>query len=409
MLMEEKTRFVVGLDVGTSTVRAVVGRAGQNEEEITIVGSSEVPSEGLRRGVVTDLELPAKAIDACLAKVGQASGVDVEAVTIGINGAHIVSTKVDGVVAVVAEHEINEGDLRRLDEVATAGKIPLNRRVLDLVPYEYILDGQGGIREPLGMHGMRLELRANVISALAPNCDNLLKACADANVNINGVMPSVVAAAQAVLTSRQRENGVGVVDLGGATTGVAIYDEGELQFTGVVPIGSNDITRDLATVLMTVPEVAEEIKLRFASAKFGDTEKDIVIKRGRDELVFARQEVDEVVEARLEEIFEGVRKLLKRADYDRRLPEGIVLVGGGAKMRDIDSYARMQLELAVRIGKPIGLLGVSEEVTKPEYAAAVGLMRGDRERVLGDTRPLRQGKKGKKGGGFFAGLFGMFR
>lgn len=409
MLMEEKTRFVVGLDVGTSAVRAVVGRAGANDEEITIVGSSEVPSEGLRRGVVSDLELPAKAIDACLAKVGQLSGVDVEAVTIGINGAHIVSTKVDGVVAVVAEHEINEADLRRLEEVSTAGKIPMNRQILDLVPYEYILDGQGGIREPVGMHGMRLELRANVVSALAPNCDNLLKVCQNANVNVHGMAPTVVAAAQAVLLSRQRENGVGVIDLGNATTGVAIYDEGELQFVGVVPIGSNDITRDLATVLMTVPEIAEEIKLRFASAKFGETDKDIVIKRGREELIFARQEVDEVVEARLEEIFEGVRKLLKRAGYDKRLPEGVVLVGGGAKMRDIDSYAREQLELAARVGKPDGLRGVSEEVMRPEFAAAVGLMRLESIRGSVNGALLTHKKKGEKGEGFLARLFKMFK
>jgi hypothetical protein len=219
------------------------------------------------------------------------------------------------------------------------------------------------------------------------------------------------------ITNAQKENGVGLVDMGSATTGVAIYDEGELQFAGVVPIGSNDITNDLATVLKTIPEIAEEIKLRFASAKFGGSDKDIVIKRGRDEYRFERKEVDEVVEARLEEIFEGVRKLLKHAGYDKRLPEGLVLVGGGSKLRDIEVYARDQVELAVRLGKPEGVLGVSEEIMKPEFAVAIGLMYADAEiqssdsgRSLGDV--LSGGKKSKSakgGGGFFASLLKKFK
>ena len=220
-----------------------------------------------------------------------------------------------------------------------------------------------------------------------------------------------------MITNAQKENGVGLVDMGSATTGVAIYDEGELQFAGVVPIGSNDITNDLATVLKTIPEIAEEIKLRFASAKFGGSDKDIVIKRGRDEYRFERKEVDEVVEARLEEIFEGVRKLLKHAGYDKRLPEGLVLVGGGSKLRDIEVYARDQVELAVRLGKPEGVLGVSEEIMKPEFAVAIGLMYADAEiqnsdsgRSLSDV--LSGGKKSKSakgGGGFFASLLKKFK
>jgi cell division protein FtsA len=259
------------------------------------------------------------------------------------------------------------------------------------------------------MQGARLELRANVVSALAPDCDNVRKACEQINLHVNYLEPSAMAAARAVITSRQRENGVGVVDMGGSTTGVAIYDEGELQFVGVVPLGSNDVTNDLATVLKTIPEIAEEIKVRFVSAKFGETEKDIVIKRGREEYTFSRREVDEVVEARLEEIFEGVRKLLKQAGYDKRLPEGLVLVGGGAKMRDIDIYARDQVELAVRIGKPEGIAGVCEDILKPEYATAIGLMMADAELTPNDegfSVAKRNGqKKAKDGKGFLKKFF----
>jgi len=277
------------------------------------------------------------------------------------------------------------------------------------------LDGQGGIKEPFGMHGARLELRANVISALSPDCENIHKACEAGNLRVRALEPSVVAASRVIVTNAQKENGVGLVDMGSATTGVAIFDEGELQFTGVVPIGSNDITNDLATVLKTVPEIAEEIKIRFASAKFGGSDKDIVIKRGREEYRFKREEVDEVVEARLEEIFEGVRKLLKHAGYDKRLPEGLILVGGGSKLRDIEVYARDQVELAVRLGKPEGILGVSEDIMKPEYATAIGLMFADAEFQENDKGGVLDGianakkQKKPKGEGFFSKLFQKFK
>ncbi len=402
--MEENARYAVGIDIGTNTVRAVMGKIGK-DGSISVVGYGESVSEGIRRGRVKELSIPPKAIDACLKSVESMSGINVGAATVSINGSHIASTKVDGMIAVgVADHEINEEDLGRIEDTAIAGKIPANRETLALVPYEYILDGQGGIREPLGMHGARLEIKANVISALAPDCDNMRKIFENdvAQVKVHYLEPTVMAAARAVLNSRQMENGVGVVDMGGSTTGVAIYDEGELQFVGVVPIGSNDVTNDLATVLKTVPEIAEEIKVRFASGRFGETDKDVIIKRGREEYKFSRKEVDEVVEARLEEIFEGVRRMLKMAGYDKRLPEGLVLVGGGSKLRDIEVYARDQVELAVRLGKPEGILGVSEEVMKPEYSAAVGLMMLDAAEpdidAKGDAGSKKKSKKNKADG-----------
>lgn len=411
--MEDKARFAVGIDVGTNVVRTVLGTV--KGEEVSVIGYGEVPAEGMRRGVVKELVPPAKAIDECLAKVEGMSGVKVDRANVGINGTHIGSTKIDGMIAVgVADHEINEDDVVRIADTAIAGKIPANRETLALVPYEYILDGQGGIHEPLGMHGARLELRANVVSALTPDCENLRKVCNSAAIEPHGPFePTVVAAARAITNSAQRENGVGVVDMGGATTSVAIFDEGELQFVGVIPIGGNDVTKDLATVLATIPDVAEEIKVRFVSAVKGETEKDIVIKRGREEFRFKRKDVEEVVEARLEEIFENIRKMLQYAGYDRRLPEGLVLCGGGAKLRNIDLFARKQVELAVRIAKPSGVIGVSEDILKPEYAAAIGLMLGDNERsgidnLDGGARSPKKAKK-KKEGSFFSRIAKLFK
>ena len=413
--MEEKARFAVGIDVGTNFVRTVLGTV--KGEEVSVIGYGEIPTEGMRRGVVKELVPPAKAVDECLAKVEGMSGVKVDSANVGINGAHIGSVKIDGMIAVgVAEHEINEDDIVRIADTAIAGKVPANRETLALVPYEYILDGQGGIREPLGMHGARLELRANVVSALMPDCENLRKVCESAAIEPHGPFePTVVAAARAVTNSSQRENGVGVVDMGGATTSLAIFDEGELQFVGVIPIGSNDITKDLATVLATIPDVAEEIKVRFVSATKEDSDRDIVVKRGREEFRFKRKDVEEVVEARLEEIYDGVRKMLQRAGYDRRLPEGLVLCGGGAKLRNIDQFVRKQVELAVRIAKPAGIIGVSEEILKPEFAAAIGLMLGDNERANidnfenGNKKKSAKKPKKQKEGNFFSRIFKLFK
>ncbi len=391
--MEEKSRLLVGLDIGTGFVRGVAG-SFDREGRIVILGYGEAPSSGLRKGVVVDLNGPLNAIDLALKAVEDMSGEEIDYSTTSVNGVHILNTKTDGMIAVgLVDHEIDEADLDRVDLVAATGKIPTNREILDLVPYEYALDGQGGIKDPIGMKGSRLEIRASVVSGLIPYCENVRKTTEAAHVKTTSLMASVVAASKAVLSTKQKENGVAVIDLGFATTGVTVFDEGDLQYVGVVPIGSNKITNDLAIVLQTTPDIAEEIKLRFVTCNFGASEKDIVIKRDREEFVFSRAEVDEIVKACLDDIFEAVRKELKRAGYDMRLPEGVVLTGGGAKLRDIEVYAKEKIELAARIGTPEVLGGVSEAVSSPEYATAVGLMLANAGDNVGpiDTKKKKQG------------------
>lgn len=408
--MDTKSRYVTGLDVGTENVRAVVATVS-NEGELSVVGFNEGRSEGMRKGMPANLAGPAGAIDKMLGEVERMSGNEVRSAYVSINGSQILSTKTEGMIAVgTVEHEINDDDLARVEDVAVTGRIPANRDVLDVVPLEYALDGQGGIRDPMGMSGARLEMRACVVSALTPNCENLKKATQAADVAAERLVPSVVAAAKAVLTERQRENGVAVVDMGAATTSVAVYEEGDLQYVGVVPAGSNNITNDLAIVLAIDPTMAEEIKRRFVTGNF-EAEKNPVIKVGNPERVFDRQEVEEVVKARLEEIFGEIRKKLKAAKYDQRLPEGVVLVGGGAKMRDIDLFAKGALEAAVKIGVPKGLGGVAEAVEKPEFAAAVGLMMMAAEESRNIAVTAKKGSKGPKNakkGGFLAKIFGKF-
>ncbi len=399
--MDDKPHFVTGLDVGTENVRAVIG--AMEDGKLAVYGYNEGKNAGMRKGIPANLNGPARSIDTMLGEAERMGDYDVRSAYVSINGSQILSTKTEGMIAVgpTADHEIDGNDLDRVEDVAVTGRIPANRDVLDVIPLEYAIDGQGGIKDPLGMSGARLEMRANVISALTPNCDHLKQATEHAEVHADRLIPAVVAAAKAVLTERQKENGVAVIDMGSATTSVAVYEEGDLQYVGVVPAGSNNITNDLAILLAIDPDMAEEIKTRFVTGDFY-TDKSPVIKISREkghERTFDRKEVDSVVKARLEEIFGEIRKKLKAAKYDQRLPEGIVLTGGGAKMRDIDLFAKKALEAAVKIGVPLEVSGVADAITSPEFATAVGLAMLAAEDQNYVAKPAKKAKKAKKSSG----------
>ena len=409
--MDNDNRFVTGLDVGTENVRAVIASVDK-DGKIAIVGFNEGKSAGMRKGVPANLAGPAGSIDKMLGDAERMGGYDVRSAYVSINGPTVISTHTEGMIAVgTAEHEINPDDLARVEDIAVSGRIPVNREVLDVIPLEYALDGQAGIKDPMGMSGARLEMRANVISALTPNAENLKKATAAADVQAQRLIPTAVAAAKAVLTDRQRENGVAVVDFGAATTSIAIYEEGDLQYVGVIPVGSNNITNDLAIVLAVDPELAEEIKTRFITGDF-NSDKSLAIKVGKHgERTFDRKEVEAVVKARLEEIFAEILQKLKTARYDQRLPEGIILTGGGAKMRDIEIFAKTCLDASVKIGVPQGLDGVAEQIEKPEFAVSVGLaLLAAEESQYTPVKGKKPGKAPKKqgSGNFLKKLFSKF-
>jgi cell division protein FtsA len=413
--MDNEKRFVTGLDVGTENVRAVIATV-ESDGSLAIVGYNEGKSTGMRKGVPANLAGPAGAIDKMLGDAERMGGYDVRSAYVSINGSQILSTKTEGMVAVGAvDHEINDDDLDRVEDIAVSGRIPANRDVLEVVPLEYALDGQGGIKDPLGMSGARLEIRANVISALTPNCENLKKATASADVEAQRLVPSAVAAGKAVLTERQKENGVAVIDFGATTTSVAVYEEGDLQYVGVVPAGSNNITNDLAIVLAIDPDMAEEIKQRFVTGNFNSEKSQIIKigKEGKTERNFERKEIEEVVKARLEEIFGEIRKKLKSARYDQRLPEGIILTGGGAKMRDIEIFAKEALEASVKIGVPLNIGGVADAVSKPEYSTAVGLAMlaaedSHYDKPANTKKPKKAPKAKNPSGNIFKKLFSKF-
>jgi len=263
--MQESSSYAVGLDIGTTKVRAVVAHLDSTTGVPTIVGIGQAPTTGMRKGVVVNLQGPGQAIDTALGEAERMSGYQVHGATVSVNGAHILTTHADGMVAAGAsDHEITRDDLDRIKEVATLGKIPANRDILDVVAHAYKLDGQDNIKDPLGMTGTRLEIDAHVVSALTPYLVNVEKAAESAQVEPHGVVPTAMAAARAVLNEQQIENGVALIDFGGATTSVAVYEEGDLQYVGVVPIGGNNITNDLAIGPKTDPEIAEEVKVKHA-------------------------------------------------------------------------------------------------------------------------------------------------
>lgn len=411
--MQENSRYAVGIDIGTTTIRCVVGHIDPTTGTPTVVGVGSAPNSGMRKGVVANLTGPAQAIDEALGEAERMSGYQVDAAALSINGSHIVSTKADGMIAVGAlDHEIIQSDLARIEEVATLGKVPANREILEVVPHSYRLDGQDNIKDPLGMTGTRLEINANVVSALGPHLHNLEKAADMAKVVPKLITPSVLGAARAVLSEQQKENGVAVIDFGGATTGVAVYEEGDLQYVSVIQLGGVNITNDLAIGLKTDPEIAEKVKVGHAVAVARKNDERISLKQGKEALYFDSGDVDEIVEARLEEIFDAIQKELKRAGRAGQLPSGVVLTGGSAKIKGIAEYAKQKLGLAARVGKPTGFGGVAENIEEPQFATAVGLMLLDGEGTAqkqGEHKNESGKQTFKKAGGMLTSFLNRFK
>ncbi|HVI68971.1 MAG TPA: cell division protein FtsA [Magnetospirillaceae bacterium] len=380
--MQETLRYGVGLDIGTTHVRCVIGHIDGTSSSATIVGVGEAPNNGMRKGVVVNIPGTAQAIDRALDEAERMSGHQVNGVSVTVNGAHIMAMSSKGVVAVNSQgNEILDEDIARAQEAATVVQLPANREILQVTPRSYQLDGQENIKDPLGMSGVRLEVDAHVITALGPNIKNLLKSLEVTQTEVNRIIVAGIAAAKAVLTPQQMENGVAVVDLGGTTTSVVVYEEGDLQHVAILPMGSVNITNDLAIGLRTDLDIAEMVKLEYAAAITGGKEapKTINHKHGSESMEFSRKDVDMIVGARLDEIFELVDKELAGIDRAGKLPGGVVLTGGGANLKHLVHYAKDKLRLPVRVAKFDGFSGMNDRIAKPEYAAALGLMMADFE------------------------------
>ena len=408
--MQEQSRYAVGIDVGTKNVRCVIGYIDADGDAPKIVGVGTAPNSGMRKGIVTNLAGPAEAIDTALGAAERMSGHQVKTAVLSVNGSHLTSIKADGMITVgTTDNEVTPEDIVRLEDMATTGKVAQNREILEIVAHSYRLDGQDNIKDPIGMTGTRLEIKANVVSGLLPHITNLQKLAEMAKVEVSSVVPAVLASAQAVLTENQRENGVAVLDIGAATTGVAVFEEGDLQYLSVIPLGGQNVTNDLAIGLRTDPEIAESVKLahaRFGGKKLGKVET----KHEKKTYSFEQSEIDEIVGARYEEIFEAVAKELKKAGRAGKLPSGAVLTGGGANTKGLVDFTKEQLGVAARLGKPSEYGGASNEIKGPEFSAAAGLMLIDAASGVSYAKSPQNAKKAaEKAGGFLRGIFAKFK
>lgn len=372
-------QILVGLDIGTTMIRAVVGKREETEQLPSIIGVGEAPAAGVRRGVIVDIEEAVSAISQALEKAERMTGLPIEHAVVSVGGAHVRSLESHGVIAVSrADGEITENDIVRVIDASQAIQVPTNREILHVIPKYFTLDGQTGIKDPVGMTGIRLEVDSQIIEASVPFIRNLTKCVMQAGVDIDDLVLGPLASAQAVLTRRQKELGVVLVELGGGTTGIVAFEESELLHASILPVGAAHITNDLAIGLRTSVDVAEGVKLEYgvAAAELIKKTEEVDLSKidRKEEGKVSRRQVAEIIEARLEEVFSMVNKELKSLGKDGQLPAGAILTGGGAKLPGVVELAKKELRLPVQVGYPANIATIIDRVDDPAYATAVGLV-----------------------------------
>jgi cell division protein FtsA len=366
----------VGLDVGTSAVRCVVGMVDPNNQgKVSIIGHGQARNVGMRRGIVVHTEDTAEAIVQALTEAERVSGMRIHGATVNINGSHVSGMNSKGVIAIsAANREITAEDRMRAEEAATILQLPSNREIIQVFAKNYRLDGQENIKDPVGMHGVRLEVDTHIVTTATPSLRNLDMALEKAQITPHNHTLSSLAAAEAVLERQQREAGTVLLDIGAGTTNLAVLEDGEVQHVAVLPIGGIHITNDLAIGLKTDLDIAEAVKVKFASLEGKANKRDIRIKANGQEHIFKAEEVTMITEARVEELFEYVQKELTRIHRAHKLPGGAVLVGGTANLPGIAEFAKEKLQIAARVGRLHSVSGLVDTVAGPAYAAAAGLM-----------------------------------
>ncbi len=374
-----KAHLIEGLDIGTNTVRLLVVQKKPAESDLEVLDQEEEPASGVRKGVVVNFEQAARAISSCVRKSEEKLGARINDVYVSVNGSHVFTTSSHGLVSVSrADRKISQEDINRVIQNAQAFPLSANKEVLEVFPREYIIDGEKGIKEPLGMEGVRLEADILALGGFLPYLKNLTQAVLAADLQVNDRILSPLASGRAVLTNKEKELGAAVLDIGAGTTGLAVFEEGSLIHLAIFPLGANHITHDIAIGLMTEIETAEKIKIEYGSCVSRKTDKG---KRVRIEKIggehlfapvsFSRKTLINIIEARVCEIFEQTNRELKKIGRTATLPAGVMLTGGGAKMARIVELAKRELRLPVRLGKPEGFF---PEIEDPAMATVCGLV-----------------------------------
>lgn len=386
--------LITGLDIGSSMIRLVVGQRTRGEDRLKIIGAAEMPATGISKGVVISVEDAVSSISGVLERAERMVGQPIEHAWIGISGSHIIAQESRGVIAVSkADGEIRREDVDRVIDAARAVATPPNYEILHVIPKSFTVDSQTGIKDPIGMTGIRLEVETQIIQGLSAQIKNLTKCIYRTGLDIDDLVLAILAAAESVLTSRQKELGVIVVNLGGATTSLAVFEESDVLHTAVLPIGSSYVTNDIALGLKISIDTAEKIKIREGSAlpqefKKGD-EVPFAELGGIEDGTFSKREVAEIIEARVEEIMERIDKELKKIGKSGMLPAGVVLTGAGAHLPGIVEVAKRVLRLPASLGYPQEVVSNLDKVSDLSFTTAVGLVVwGDQLHVRGGNRLL---------------------
>jgi cell division protein FtsA len=376
MAHSSESKMIVGLDIGTSKVVAIVGEVSP-EGELSVVGLGSHRSNGLKKGVVVNIESTVQSIQRAVEEAELMAGCQIHSVYAGIAGSHIRSLNSHGIVA-IKDREVFSQDLERVIDAAQAVAIPADQRILHILPQEYLIDEQEGVKEPLGMSGVRLEAKVHLVTCAVNAAQNIEKCIRRCGLDVEDIILEQLASSYSVLTEDEKELGVCLVDIGGGTTDIAVFTEGAIRHTGVIPIAGDQVTNDIAMALRTPTQYAEEIKIKYACAlaKLTGVEETIKVPSVGDRPArdLSRQALAEVVEPRYDELFTLVQAELRRSGFEDMVAAGIVLTGGTSKMEGVIELAEEIFHMPVRLGSPHNVRGLKDIVSNPIYSTGVGLL-----------------------------------
>ena len=376
--MSKKTEngMIVGLDIGTSKIVAIVAEVNE-DNELEIIGLGTHPSRGLKKGVVVNIESTVQSIQRAVEEAELMAGCQIHSVYAGIAGSHVKSMNSHGIVA-IKDREVQEGDVERVIDAARALAIPADQKVLHVLPQEFIIDQQEGIREPIGMSGVRMEAKVHLVTGAVSAAQNIVKCIERCGLQADDIILEQLASSYSVLTEDEKELGICLVDIGGGTTDIAVFSEGAIKHTAVIPIAGDQVTNDIAIAMRTPTQYAEEIKIKYACALRQLTNPDEVIEvpsvGDRAPRRLARQTLAEVVEPRYEELMSLIQAELRRSGYENLIAAGIVLTGGSSKMEGVVELAEEVFHMPVRLGVPQYVTGLIDVVRNPIHATGVGLL-----------------------------------
>lgn len=376
MSKKAEKNLIVGLDIGTSKVVAIVGEVTP-DNDIDVIGIGSHPSRGLKKGVVVNIESTVQSIQRAVEEAELMAGCQIHSVYAGIAGSHIRSLNSHGIVA-IRDKEVTTADVERVIDAARAVAIPADQRILHILPQEFIIDNQEGIREPIGMSGVRLEAKVHMVTGAVSAAQNIIKCVRRCGLEVDDVILEQLASSYAVLTEDEKELGVALIDIGGGTTDMAVFTEGAIRHTAVIPIAGDQVTNDIAVALRTPTQHAEEIKIKYACAltQLASPDETIEVPSVGDRAArrLARQTLAEVVEPRYEELFTLIQAELRRSGFEDLCAAGVVLTGGSAKMEGVVELAEEIFHMPVRLGLPQYISGLVDVVRNPIYSTGVGLL-----------------------------------